>query len=88
MIEPDFDLSTYTDGNMAELMNEDRVAANRNDKAEFMYDFDGAMSVIQETEEPDDDLTMKTSIACSKLSLARPESLTQPNERASKEPTP
>ena len=75
--EDHFDMSTYTDGNMAELMNEDTAAASKHDRAEFMYDFDGAMSVIQETEEPDyDDSTMKTSVACSKMSLARPDSLT------------
>lgn len=31
------------------------------EKAEFMFAFEGAMSVIQETDEPDDDMTRKSS---------------------------
>ena len=40
-----FDIASYTNGNMAELM-EDEAAALQREKAEFMYQFEGAMSVI------------------------------------------
>ena len=49
---------------MRELLDEqedEAVAHKRREMAEFMYAFEGAMSVIQETDEPDEDLTMKNS---------------------------
>ena len=44
-----FDISQYTNGNMAEFIAEDdsnNNAAIKKDKDEFMYAFEGAMSVI------------------------------------------
>ena len=54
-----------------------------------MYDFEGAMSVIQETEEPDDEMTIKNSAMSSRMQIGRLETLPTPNEqRVSKEPIP
>ena len=60
-----------------------------------MYDFDGAMSVIQETEEPDDEMTIKNSAMSSRMQIARVEQSslaantpTNQDIRASKEPIP
>ena len=53
-------MSQYTDGNMADLLDEEKSSVQK-DKAEFMYAFAGAMSVIQETEEPEDEITVKAS---------------------------
>jgi len=81
------DIHEYTNGNMADLMEEED--AIKREKAEFMYMFDGAMSVIQETEEPEDYMTVKHSSAQSSvLMLHRLDSLATPNERMSKEPMP
>ena len=55
-----FDMSQYTDGNMADLLDEEKSSIQK-DKAEFMYAFEGAMSVIQETEEPEDEIAVKAS---------------------------
>jgi hypothetical protein len=52
---------------MAELMDEDE--ALKREKAEFMYMFEGAMSVIQETDEPDEEMTIKHSAQSSVLQL-------------------
>lgn len=49
-----------------------------------MYAFEGCMSVIRETEEPEEDMTMKNSCKSSSLQIARPDSW----HRASKEPIP
>ena len=69
---------------MNELMEEEV----KREKAEFMYQFEGAMSVIQETEEPEDEMTMKPSCRSSSLQMLRLDSLATPNERMSKEPVP
>ena len=42
---PEFDISSFTNGNMAEIMDDETLRVNR-EKAEFMYLFEGAMSVI------------------------------------------
>ena len=67
---------------MAEMM-EDEEAAIKREKAEFMYQFEGAMSVIQETEEPEDEITIKNS---SSMCLVRDPTVETP--RMSKEPMP
>ena len=47
------------------------------------------MSVIQETEEPDDEMTMKLSCQSSSLMLMRLDSIATPcNDRMSREPVP
>ena len=53
-----------------------------------MYAFEGAMSVIQETEEPDDEMTIKNSAMSSRMQFARIESLATPtiDQRTSREP--
>ena len=60
-----FDISQFTNGNMSDFVEDQKDGAAgsdpKKDKAEFMYDFDGAMSVIQETDEPDDEMTIKNS---------------------------
>ena len=67
---------------MVDIMNDESMLTK--EKEEFMYLFEGAMSVIQETEEPEDDLTAKSS----SLRIMRVESIPTPKERASKEPVP
>lgn len=53
-----------------------------------MYAFDGAMSVIQETDEPDDEMTIKNSAMSSRMQFARLDSLVTPIEQlTSKEPS-
>ena len=79
----EFDIASYTNGNMAELIEEEKAALQK-DKEEFMYAFEGCMSVIRETEEPEEDMTMKNSCKSSSLQIARPESM----QRSSKEPVP
>ena len=69
---------------MAEMM-EDEEAAIKREKAEFMYQFEGAMSVIQETEEPEDEITVKNS---SSMCLVRDPTIETPKDRMSKEPMP
>ena len=56
---PEFDISSYTNGNMTEIMDDQSYLTK--EKEEFMYLFEGAMTVIQETEEPDEDITAKSS---------------------------
>jgi len=56
---PEFDITSYTNGSMVEIMNDTNYLTK--EKAEFMYLFEGAMTVINETEEPEDDLTAKSS---------------------------
>ena len=77
-------IASYTDGNMADII-EDKEAAMKREKQEFMYQFEGAMSVIQETEEPDDEITVKNS---SSMMLMRENQIETPKDRMSKEPVP
>ena len=83
------DISQYTNGNMAEMIDEDEEAIKK-DKQEFLYGYDGAMTVIRETEEPDDAMTLKNSAMnsamSSRMQIDRIESVIIPNERASKDP--
>lgn len=44
---------------MTEIMDDQSYLTK--EKEEFMYLFEGAMTVIQETEEPDEDITAKSS---------------------------
>ena len=53
---------------MFEVLDEESAR----EKAEFMYQFDGAMSVIQETEEPEDEMTRKNAMASSAVSSLKP----------------
>lgn len=73
---------------MSEMIDDDNANGIKKDKAEFMYAFDGAMSVIQETEEPDDEMTIKNSALSSRMQIRRIETLGTPNGKASKEPIP
>ena len=50
------------------------------EKEEFMYLFEGAMSVIQETEEPEDDFTAKSSF----LKIMKAKSILKAKERSSR----
>ena len=83
------DISQYTNGNMAEMIDEDEEAIKK-DKQEFLYGYDGAMTVIRETEEPDDAMTLKNSAMnsamSSRMQIDRIESVIIPSERASKDP--
>ena len=53
-----------------------------------MYAFEGCMSVIRETEEPEEDYTMKNSCKSSSMHVGRPDSFMTGMHRASKEPIP
>lgn len=44
-----------------DLAEDDENSIIMKEKADFMYAFEGAMSVIRETEEPDEDFTTKNS---------------------------
>ena len=72
---------------MSEMI-EDEAGAIKKDKEEFMYGFEGAMSVIQETEEPEDEMTIKNSAMSSRMQMGRIESMPTPNERGRMEALP
>ena len=72
---------------MIDMIDDEKEALKR-EKNEFMYQFEGAMSVIHETEEPDDEITAKNSQQSSRLNLMRVDSVATPNLRMSKEPVP
>ena len=88
-VEPDhFDIESYTNGNMQDLIREEKKAEHHRMRMEFLNEF-GGISVIQETEEPEDEMTLKHSCQSSSLLVMRLDSINTPQpERMSREPVP
>ena len=74
-------VASYTDDNMAEMSEEEKAK-----QAEYMYLFEGPLSIIEETNEPEEDMTNKNSMKSSSLMMIRMDSQATATCRDSLEP--